>query len=98
MRNFGKSTTDILIIGGGGAAALAALAAGSSGADVTMVSKETSFLGGATIQEGGGTNIVNDPEDSTKVFFDDIMKSGANLSNPKLARILAERATPARDA
>lgn len=94
MQNFRKLTTDILIIGGGGTAATAALSANSLGAEVTVVSKETSFVGGATIQSGGGVSTINDPNDSPEKFFNDIMKSGGYLNNPKLARIMAERARP----
>jgi succinate dehydrogenase/fumarate reductase flavoprotein subunit len=46
--------TDILIIGGGGAAAMAALSAMVLGAKVNIVSKESSLVGGATIQASGG--------------------------------------------
>ena len=85
-----KFTSDVLIIGGGGAAAMAALSARSFGANVTIVSKETSLVGGATIMSAGGTCGVFDPSDTPDLYYKDIMRSGKNLNNPKLARILAE--------
>jgi len=73
MPDYRKVNTDVLIVGGGGAAALAALSALAAGCDVTTISKETSLLGGATIEAGGGINILNDPGDSPEKFYEDIM-------------------------
>jgi fumarate reductase (CoM/CoB) subunit A len=87
---FDKVTTDILIIGGGGAAAMAALSARGLGAKVTIVSKETSLVGGATIMAAGGTSAVFRPSDTPAMFFEDIMRTGKNLNNPKLVRTLTE--------
>jgi fumarate reductase (CoM/CoB) subunit A len=87
---FDKVTTDILIIGGGGAAAMAALSARGLGAKVTIASKETSLVGGATIMAAGGTSAVFRPTDTPAMFYEDIMRTGKNLNNPKLARTLTE--------
>jgi fumarate reductase (CoM/CoB) subunit A len=86
-------TTDILVIGGGGAAAMAALPPRLSGARVTIISKENSMVGGATITAAGGTCVVWNPEDTPDIFYSDIMRGGGDLNNPKLVRILAERST-----
>jgi fumarate reductase (CoM/CoB) subunit A len=86
-------TTDILIIGGGGAAAMAALPPRLSGARVTILSKENSMVGGATITAAGGTCVVWNPGDTPDIFYTDIMRGGGDLNNPKLVRILAERST-----
>ena len=86
-------TTDILIIGGGGAAAMAALPPRLSGARVTILSKENSMVGGATITAAGGTCIVWNPQDTPDIFYSDIMRGGDDLNNPKLVRILAEGST-----
>ncbi|HTY81924.1 MAG TPA: FAD-binding protein [Dehalococcoidales bacterium] len=85
--------TDILIIGGGGAAAMAALPPRLNGAKVTIISKENSMVGGATITAAGGTCIVWNPEDSPEIFYADIMRGGDDINNPKLVRILAEGST-----
>jgi fumarate reductase (CoM/CoB) subunit A len=87
---FEKVASDVLVIGGGGAAAMAALAARSLGTKVTIVSKETSYVGGATIMAAGGTAAVFHSTDSPEKFYQDIMRSGKNLNNPKLVRTLAE--------
>jgi succinate dehydrogenase/fumarate reductase flavoprotein subunit len=92
---FEKFTSDVLVIGGGGAAAMAALSVRSFETKVTIVSKETSLVGGATIMAAGGTTAVFDPSDSPEIFYKDIMRSGKNLNNPKLARILAENSKKA---
>lgn len=88
-------TSDILIIGGGGAAAMAALAARRGGAKVTLISKENTFVGGATIMSAGGTCAVFKPDDSPEIFYNDIMRGGGYLNNPRLTRILAEKSTKA---
>jgi fumarate reductase (CoM/CoB) subunit A len=90
---FKKFISDILIIGGGGAAAMAALAASRGGAKVTLISKENSLVGGATIMSAGGTCAVFKPEDSPDIFYNDIMRGGRYLNNPRLTRILAEKST-----
>ena len=92
---FSKHISDILIIGGGGAAAMAALPPSRRGAKVTLISKESSFVGGATIMSAGGTCAVFKPNDSPETFYNDIMRGGGYLNNPRLARILAERSTQA---
>src|SRR4030042_5147276 len=91
MSNFQQITTDILIIGGGGAAAMAALSANSRGVEVTAVSKESTLVGGATIESGGGISVVNDPNDSQDIFYEDILRGGGKINNPKLVRIFADR-------
>jgi fumarate reductase (CoM/CoB) subunit A len=92
---FTKHISDILIIGGGGAAAMAALPPSRRGAKVTLISKESSFVGGATIMAAGGTCAVFKPNDSFETFYNDIMRGGGYLNNPRLARILAERSKQA---
>jgi fumarate reductase (CoM/CoB) subunit A len=92
---FTKHISDILIIGGGGAAAMAALPPSRRGAKVTLISKESSFVGGATIMAAGGTCAVFKPNDNPETFYNDIMQGGGYLNNPKLARVLAERSTQA---
>ncbi len=92
---FTKHVSDILIVGGGGAAAMAALPPSRRGAKVTVISKESSFVGGATIMSAGGTCAVFKPDDSPETFYKDIMRGGGYLNNPYLAKLLAERSTQA---
>ncbi len=72
---------------------MAALPPSFDGARVTIISKESSLVGGATIMSAGGTCAVFKPDDNPDTFFRDILKSGGNLNNPKLAKILAENST-----
>jgi fumarate reductase (CoM/CoB) subunit A len=92
---FTKHSFDVLIIGGGGAAALAAVAARQAGATVALITKESSLVGGATIMSAGGTSATLSPGDNGDVFFNDIMRAGGKLNNPKLARMVAERSAEA---
>jgi fumarate reductase (CoM/CoB) subunit A len=92
---FDKIQTDILIIGGGGAAAMAALSAKRLGAKVSIVSKESSLVGGATIQASGGISSLFDPNDNPEKFYKDILAGGGFLNNRKLVKLLAERASSA---
>jgi len=92
---FSTYTSDVVIVGGGGAAALAAISARQAGATVAFVTKESSLVGGATIMAAGGTSATFSPGDSLEIFFNDIMKAGGKLNNPKLARIVAERSAEA---
>ena len=82
--------TDILIIGGGGAAAMATLSAVKSGVKVAIVSKETSLVGGATVQAAGGISCVVDARDNPQTFYEDIMRGGGEISNPSLVKVLTE--------
>ena len=85
-----KFISDVLVIGGGGAAAMAALSARNLGVKVTIVSKETSLVGGATIMAAGGTNVICEAEDSPDDYARDIFRAGKYLNNPTLVRILTE--------
>jgi ribulose 1,5-bisphosphate synthetase/thiazole synthase len=78
---FSKYISDTFIIGGRGAAAVAALPASRCGAKVTVISKESSFVAGATIMAGGGTFAVFKPDDSAETFYYDIMR-GEGYLNP----------------
>ncbi len=91
----GTFETDLLIVGGGGAAAMAALAAAEAGVKVSVVSKESSPVGGATIQASGGIASIFDPEDSPQAFYDDIMAGGGRLNDPALVEVLVDEVRPA---
>lgn len=85
--------SDVLIIGSGGAALRAALAARERGADVLVVAKGVAGRCGVTPTALTGYQAAfghADPADSPEVHFRDTMKNGQYLSDPGLARILAE--------
>jgi fumarate reductase (CoM/CoB) subunit A len=85
-------TTDVLVIGSGGAGALAALAAHREGARVLVMSKENVRVGGATVMAAGGISVPYYEGDSPEIFYQDTLRGGEYLGNPRLVRLLAERA------
>lgn len=90
--------TDVLVVGSGAAALRAILDADGAGADVLVVIKGEFRKSGATfhsVAEVGAFNVPDDAGhvgDSPDVFYDDIMRAGQGMSDPKLSRILAEEA------
>lgn len=87
---FIRHSFDIVVIGGGASGALAAISAKRSGAKVAFITKESALVGGATVMAGGGTSVTMSESDSGAVFFDDIMKSGQQINNPKLVHLVAD--------
>lgn len=86
-------TSDVLVIGAGGAALRAALEAREQGAEVLVVAKGVAGRCGVTPTALTGYQAAfghADPADSPEVHFRDTMKNGRYLSDPNLARILAE--------
>ena len=79
--------TDVLVIGQGIAGLRAAYAAVQSGARVMVVSK----CGNASI-EVMGFNAVMDQNDSVESYYQDLVTSGAGICNPRLTRVLAQKA------
>ncbi len=91
-------TTDIVVIGGGGAGLTAAITASENGADVVLVEKLT-FLGGNTNYATGGLNAAGTLEqealgivDDVETFYNDTMKGGKELNDPKLVETLTSNA------
>ena len=82
--------TDILIIGGGGAAARCAIECNKS---VIMAVKGLFGKSGCTVMAEGGYNAVLNPNDDFEIHFNDTMKGGAYINNPKLVEILV-RSSP----
>ncbi|OPY65851.1 MAG: L-aspartate oxidase [Syntrophorhabdus sp. PtaU1.Bin050] len=87
-----KVNTDVLVIGSGGAGALAALRVSDNGVKVMVVTKENIRVGGATVMAAGGISIPYGEGDSPEIFYNDILRGGEYLNDPRLARILAEGA------
>ena len=89
--------TDVLVIGGGGAGCWAALKACEHDLDVTLLNQYTLGKSGTTIVAMityqaimGELGIL--PDDSEDIFFWDIVKSGAYLSEQNLVEILIRNA------
>lgn len=86
------TTADVVIVGAGGAGLAAAVQAASQGAKVIVLEKMP-YVGGSSAMCGGqlsfaGTDFqkANNVEDSTALFFDDMMKVGKNINDPKLVQ------------
>ena len=93
---------DVVIVGAGGAGITAAIEAKNQGAANVVVIEKMDITGGNTRMSGGEFaapgNWVQLAEgittDTTEQYYEDILKGGYNLGNPKLVRIIAEQALP----
>ncbi len=87
--------TDVLVIGGGGAGLRAALAAAEAGSAVMIVNKGPVSRSGITLTAAGGMQAPFHKDDSAEQYFQDTLRCGYGLGEPRLARILAEGACEA---
>ncbi len=94
-------TADVVIVGGGGAGLASAVSALENGAKVIIVEK-LGFLGGSTNVCGGALNASGTKyqkalgiEDNPQKHFEQTMKGGHNVSDPKLVKVLADNAPDA---
>lgn len=93
---------DVVIVGGGGAGITAAIEAKMQGAENVVVIEKMDITGGNTRMSGGEFaapgNWVQLSEgiknDSIETFYNDVYEGGYKLGNPKLIRIIAEKALP----
>ena len=85
-----KHSFDVVVIGGGAAGALAAISAKRAGASVAFVTKESALVGGATVMAGGGTSAPVIPDDSGQVLYNDMMKAGQYINNPRVVSVVAD--------
>ncbi|MBI4182929.1 MAG: FAD-binding protein [Proteobacteria bacterium] len=86
---------DVVVVGSGGAGLRAAIEAKRRGARVAVVTKGMALHSGAT--ESANFSYCAHfgyfgPSDSAERFAEDIVAGGAGMSQPGLARLLAERA------
>lgn len=93
--------TDVLIVGSGIAGLSAAIEARQAGADVIVLEK-MKVIGGNTRLSDGGLAAPGNPlqrqlgvEDSTELFYQDILRAGLGLNHPHLVRIVADSAAEA---
>ncbi|AEH06252.1 fumarate reductase (CoM/CoB) subunit TfrA [Methanothermococcus okinawensis] len=82
--------TDVLIIGGGGAAARCAIECRNK--NVIIAVKGLFGKSGCTVMAEGGYNAVLNPKDDFKKHYEDTIKGGAHINNPKLVEILVKNA------
>jgi succinate dehydrogenase flavoprotein subunit len=82
---------DVLIIGGGVAGLRAAIAAKRAGASAALVTKVHPLRTNSAVA-GGGLNAPLASDDSVADFAQDILATGENLSDPKIANTFAAQA------
>ncbi|MDZ4169567.1 MAG: fumarate reductase (CoM/CoB) subunit TfrA [Coriobacteriia bacterium] len=84
---------DVLIIGSGGAGCRAAIEVSNHNLKPIIVSKGLSFKSGCTGMAEGGYNAAFaflDSDDNTDIHYEDTLKGGGFINDPKLAKILVE--------
>lgn len=91
-------TADVIVIGAGGAGMTAAITAADSGASVIVLEKMP-IQGGNTLLSGGEYaapgNWIQEKEgieDSSELFYNDILKGGDNENDPELVKVLTDNA------
>ncbi len=83
--------TDVLVIGGGLAALCAALEARLAGKEVVLACKRKAGRSGNTVLAACNiSGLFDQRNDSVELFARDIVRGGEGLSDPELARTLAE--------
>jgi fumarate reductase flavoprotein subunit len=96
-------TVPVLIVGGGACGAVAALAAHEAGAEVLLVEQDAVPAGTTAMSQGliaaAGTvaQAALGIEDSADIFFADIMAKTRGLTDPVIARAIAEESGPTLD-
>ena len=83
-------STDVLVVGAGGAGIRAAIEAHNLGAKVLVVSKGDYPAGCITAIAMGAISVAIDKKDSRDSHYEDTLKGGHYLNNPKLVRLLAD--------
>ena len=88
---------DVIIVGSGFAGLAAAIEAKEAGSSVIILEKMKGYGGNSTISDGviaaACTNMQADFEiaDSSQLMFEDMLKAGLSLNQPKLVRTLTEK-------
>ena len=90
---------DIIIVGSGFAGLAAAIEAGRAGSSIIIIEKMKGYGGNSTISDGviaaAGTSMQTDSEisDSAQLMYEDMLKAGLGLNQPKLIRTLTENSS-----
>lgn len=86
---------DVIVLGAGGAGCAAAITAAKNGASTALVSKENIGMGNTRISDAAMTSSGISNGDSPEVLKKDIIEGGEFLSNPRMADLIAKKATSA---
>ena len=87
-----KIKCDVLVVGGGLAGLRAAIESKKYVKKVVILTKGYVGRGGCSSISEGILNAPLSENDSFELYYEDIMKGSANVSDPKLAKILSENA------
>src|SRR5256885_483757 len=90
LRSMREITADVLVIGGGLAALRSAYDALGAGAAVTVAVKGKAGKSGSSAMTSAGYSTPQAGADSAETYFEDTMRGGRDINDPKLVRILAE--------
>jgi len=90
-----KISCDVLVVGGGLAGLRAAIESKKFVNDVLILTKGYVGKGGCSSISEGILNAPLSENDSSDLYYQDIMKGSANVSDPKLSKILSENANRA---
>ena len=82
--------TDVLVVGGGLAALRSAYDALRAGARVAIAVKGKAGRSGSSAMTSAGYSTPQATADSADAYFEDTMRGGRYINDPKLVRILAE--------
>lgn len=90
---------DVVVVGSGGAGFSAAIEAAEAGKKVAILEKFPA-IGGNTLLSGGEMNAPGNwvqkklgiEGDSVDIYYQDTMKGGDNVGDPKMVRLMAEKA------
>jgi fumarate reductase (CoM/CoB) subunit A len=82
--------TDVLVVGGGLAALRSAYDALRAGARVTIAVKGKAGKSGSSAMTSAGYSTPQAETDSAQTYFEDTLRGGREINDPKLVRILAE--------
>jgi len=96
MKEIQEIDTDVLVIGGGSSGCWAALEASKQDIHVALVNKYTFGRSGTTLTGlAGYAAIMGElgqyPQDTTDIYFEDLLKGGAYLGEQNLMEILIRR-------
>jgi flavocytochrome c len=98
-----EETVDVVVVGSGGSGFTAAITAFDAGAKVIVLEKMP-ITGGNSQLAAGGMNAANtviqkkkDIKDSWQIMYDDTMKGGKEINDPKLVEILAKNSAASID-
>ena len=96
-------TVPVLVVGGGACGCIAALSAREAGAEVLLVEQDERPMGSTGMSQGlicaAGTKsqAEHDIEDDAERYYADIMSKTRGLTDPVLARTIADHAGPTVD-